>query len=70
MPRLVSMRVHMPRSMKLKVMSDWFFTESETDVVRRMEVTVTLYVLCQYRVHKGVGCIRPLPDAKCEVEKG
>lgn len=44
MPRLVSVRVQMPRSMKLYVMSAFFSSEFETDVVRRIEVTVTLYV--------------------------
>lgn len=42
-PRLISRSVHMPRSMKLKVLSSLFLSEFWTEVVRRMEVTVTLW---------------------------
>lgn len=33
----------MPRSMKLKVLSSLFLSEFWTEVVRKMEVTVTLW---------------------------
>lgn len=41
-PRLASISVHMPRSIKLYVMSSLFLRELETEVTRRMDVKVTL----------------------------
>lgn len=44
MPRLASIRVHMPGEMKSHVMSVMRLTEDWTDVARRTEAAVTLRV--------------------------